>query len=66
VNDGVMHACGHDVHTAGLLGIADLLSRRQEQLAGEFTLLFQPAEEALGGAVAMIDGGVLTIIRSTW
>jgi amidohydrolase len=60
VNDGVMHACGHDVHTAGLLGIADLLSRRQESLAGEFTLLFQPAEEALGGAIAMIDGGVLT------
>jgi len=60
VNDGVMHACGHDVHTAGLLGIADLLSRRQEDLAGEFTLLFQPAEEALGGAVAMIEGGVLS------
>ena len=59
VNDGVMHACGHDVHTAGLLGIADLLSRRREELAGEFTLLFQPAEEALGGAVAMIEGGVL-------
>jgi amidohydrolase len=59
VNDGVMHACGHDVHTAGLLGIADLLSRRQDELAGEFTLLFQPAEEALGGAVAMIEGGVL-------
>jgi amidohydrolase len=59
VNDGVMHACGHDVHTAGLLGIADLLSRRQEELAGEFTLLFQPAEEALGGAIAMIEGGVL-------
>jgi amidohydrolase len=60
VNEGVMHACGHDVHTAGLLGIADLLSRRQESLAGEFTLLFQPAEEALGGARAMIEGGVLT------
>ncbi len=59
VNDGVMHACGHDVHTAGLLGIADLLARRQEELAGEFTLLFQPAEEALGGATAMIEGGVL-------
>jgi amidohydrolase len=59
VNAGVMHACGHDVHTAGLLGIADVLSRRQEDLAGEFTLLFQPAEEALGGAVAMIEGGVL-------
>jgi len=59
LNDGVMHACGHDVHTAGLLGIADVLSRRQSVLAGEFTLLFQPAEEALGGAMAMIDGGVL-------
>ena len=59
VNEGVMHACGHDVHTAGLLGIADILSRRQGDLVGEFTLLFQPAEEALGGAVAMIEGGVL-------
>jgi amidohydrolase len=59
VHDGVMHACGHDVHTAGLLGIADLLARRQADLSGEFTLLFQPAEEALGGATAMIDGGVL-------
>lgn len=59
VNEGIMHACGHDVHTAGLLGIADLLSRRQAELSGEFTLLFQPAEEALGGAMAMIDGGVL-------
>jgi amidohydrolase len=60
VNEGVMHACGHDVHTAGLLGIADVLSRRQEELSGEYTLLFQPAEEALGGAMAMIDGGVLS------
>jgi amidohydrolase len=59
VHDGVMHACGHDVHTAGLLGIADLLARRQAELSGEFTLLFQPAEEALGGATAMIEGGVL-------
>jgi len=59
VNEGVMHACGHDVHTAGVLGVADLLARRREELAGEFTLLFQPAEEGLGGAKAMIDGGVL-------
>ena len=59
VNEGVMHACGHDVHTAGLLGIADLFSRRQAELAGEFTLLFQPAEEGSGGALAMIEGGVL-------
>lgn len=57
--EGVMHACGHDVHTASLLGVGDLLSRRREDLAGEFTLLFQPAEEVIGGAVAMIDGGVL-------
>lgn len=57
--DGVMHACGHDVHTAALLGVADLLARRREDLAGEFTLLFQPAEEVIGGAKAMIVGGVL-------
>src|ERR1700722_13188312 len=60
VIDGVMHACGHDVHTASLLGVADILSRRRDELAGEFTLLFQPAEEVIGGAIAMIDGGVLT------
>ncbi len=58
-NDGVMHACGHDVHTASLLGVADVLARRHSELAGEFTLLFQPAEEVIGGASAMIDGGVL-------
>ncbi|HEV3187550.1 MAG TPA: M20 family metallopeptidase [Acidimicrobiales bacterium] len=58
-NVGVMHACGHDVHTASLLGVAEVLSRRREELAGEFTLLFQPAEEVIGGAKVMIDGGVL-------
>jgi amidohydrolase len=59
LNDGVMHACGHDVHTASLLGVADLLSQRQDELAGDFTLVFQPAEEGLSGAQAMIAGGLL-------
>ncbi|MGD1013218.1 MAG: M20 family metallopeptidase [Acidimicrobiales bacterium] len=59
VNEGVMHACGHDVHTAALLGVAEVLSKRQADLAGEYTLLFQPAEEGGGGARAMIEGGVL-------
>ena len=59
VNEGVMHACGHDVHTASLLGVADMFSRHRSQLAGEFTLVFQPAEEGLGGARAMIDAGLL-------
>lgn len=58
-HDGVMHACGHDVHTAALLGVADLLARRRDQLCGEYTLVFQPAEEGLGGARAMIEGGLL-------
>ena len=56
--DGVMHACGHDVHAAALLGVADVLAHRREDLAGEYTLVFQPAEEALGGARAMIAGGL--------
>ena len=59
LNEGVMHACGHDVHTASLLGVADLLGRYRDELAGEYTLIFQPAEESLGGALAMIAGGVL-------
>jgi amidohydrolase len=56
---GVMHACGHDVHAASLLGVADILSRCRDDVAGEFTLIFQPAEEVIGGARAMIDGGLL-------
>jgi amidohydrolase len=59
VNEGIMHACGHDVHTASLLGVADLLSQHRDELAGEYTIVFQPAEEALGGAGAMIAGGIL-------
>lgn len=56
--DGVMHACGHDAHTAILLGVARILSDRRDQFAGTVTLCFQPAEEMPpGGAIQMIEEG---------
>lgn len=59
-NQGVMHACGHDVHTASLLGVAGILSRMKDEFSGTVKFIFQPAEEVIpGGASLMIKAGVL-------
>ena len=58
-NPGVMHACGHDGHTAILLTVAKMLCAHRDELAGTVKLIFQPAEEGMGGAEKMIDAGVL-------
>ncbi|HUF39002.1 MAG TPA: amidohydrolase, partial [Anaerolineales bacterium] len=59
VNDGVMHACGHDAHTSIGLTVARLLHAHRDELAGTAKLVFQPAEEGGGGAERMVQEGVL-------
>ena len=56
---GVMHACGHDGHTAIAITMAEILARRRRELPGTAVFIFQPAEEVLGGARPMIEAGVL-------
>lgn len=56
---GLMHGCGHDVHTTWLLGAAMILSEMKDKLKGNVKFVFQPAEEFSGGASLMIEGGVL-------
>ena len=58
-NPGVMHACGHDAHTAIGMGIAQLASKHRARLNGTLKFVFQPAEEGCGGALSMIHDGAL-------
>ena len=57
--NGNMHACGHDMHTAMLLGAAKILKQFENELSGKVKLMFQPAEETLSGARNMIENGIL-------
>ena len=58
-NEGVMHACGHDGHMSMGLALAKIMAKHRDQIKGTIKFVFQPAEEGLGGAFAMISDGVL-------
>lgn len=56
---GIMHACGHDGHTAMVMGAAEILARHRQQIKGTVKFIFQPAEEGGNGAARMVEAGVL-------
>ena len=66
VNKGVMHACGHDAHTAILLGAAEALSKIKNSFDGTIKFIFQPAEEGYGGAKFMIEDGALENVEEIY
>lgn len=59
IHDGVMHACGHDIHTAVMLGTAKILKNLASEFSGAVKFFFQPAEETVGGAERMVAEGCL-------
>ncbi|MDC1106717.1 M20 family metallopeptidase [Prolixibacteraceae bacterium] len=64
MNDGVMHACGHDVHSAALLGAAKMIKKLEDEFAGTIVLIFQPGEEEHpGGAKLMLESGALDAFK---
>lgn len=66
-HEGIMHACGHDVHTSSLLGAAVILHENRKSIHGEIRMIFQPGEEKLpGGASLMIDEGLFSVGSPDW